>query len=181
MPTARRNGAHLEHFPVRDSIFELSYVGVRARLEAYISTQSARVLKLSIQVRFHRRSLQRDVQNIGMAMNPHSLQGSPRRPRRWRDPPDRAAGTEDKTGPDTGHAPQCRMHGRLWILPPDTLANQPGGPLEASAGHGARTPSRSAKAHGAGSEVRTAAGCRLRLSAAATTQAPERPRLARGL
>jgi hypothetical protein len=81
MPTARRNGAHLEHFPVRNSIFELSYVGVRARLEAHISTQSARALKLSIQVRFHRRSLQRDVQNIGMAMNPHSLQGSPRRPR----------------------------------------------------------------------------------------------------
>jgi len=72
------------------------------------------------------------------------------------------------------------MRGRLWILPPDALVIQPGGPLEASAGHGARTPSRSAKAHGAGSEVRTAAGCRLRFSAAATTQAPERPRLAGG-
>jgi hypothetical protein len=79
-----------------------------------------------------------------------------------------------------GHAPQCRMRGRLWILPPDALVIQSGGPLEASAGHGARTPSRSAKAHGAGSEVRTAAGCRLRFSAAARTQAPERPRLAGG-
>jgi hypothetical protein len=112
-------------------------------------------------------------------MNPHWLQGFPRRPRHWRDPPDRAAGTEDKTGLDAGHAPQCRTRGP-WILPPDALAIQPGGPLEASAGHGARTPSRSAKAHGAGSEVRTAAGCRLRFSAAARTQASERPRLAGG-
>jgi hypothetical protein len=113
-------------------------------------------------------------------MNPHWLQGFARRPRRWRDRPDRAVGTEDKTGPDAGHAPQCRTRGRPWILPPDALVIQPGGPLEASAGHGARTPSRSAKTHGAGSEVRTAAGCRLRLSAAARTQAPERPRLAGG-
>ena len=113
-------------------------------------------------------------------MNPHWLQGFPRRRRRWRDRPDRAVGTEDKTGPDSGHAPQCRTHGRPWILPPDALAIQPGSPLEASAGHGPRTPSRSAKAHGARSEVRTAAGCRLRFSAAARTQAPERPRLAEG-
>jgi len=28
------------------------------------------------------------------------------------------------------------MRGRLWILPPDAPAIQPGGPLEASAGHG---------------------------------------------
>ena len=62
-----------------------------------------------------------------------------------------AVGAEDKTGPDAGHAPRCRMRRRPWILPPDALAIQPGGPPEASAGHGARTPSRSAKAHGAGS------------------------------
>ena len=72
--------------PVRNSIFELSYVDVRARLETYLSTQSARALKLGMQVRFHRplhrRSPQRDAQNIGMAMNPHWLQGFPRRPRR---------------------------------------------------------------------------------------------------
>jgi hypothetical protein len=171
-------------FPVYISIFELRYADVRTRLETHISTQSAGALKLSIQVRFHRslrrRSPQRDARNTGMAMNPHWLQGFARRPRRWRDRPDRAVGTEDKTGPDAGHAPQCRMRGRPWILPPDALVIQSGGPLEASAGHGARTPSRSAEAHGAGSEVRTAAGCRLRSSAAATTQAPGRPRLAGG-
>jgi hypothetical protein len=86
MPTARRNGAHFERFPCCISIFELSYVGVRARLETHISTQSAGALKLNIQVRFHRplhrRSLQRDVQNTGTAMNPHWLHGFPRRPRR---------------------------------------------------------------------------------------------------
>jgi len=171
-------------FPVYISIFELSYVGVRARLETHISTQSAGALKLGIQVRFHRplrrRLPQRDVQDIGMAMNPHWVQGFPRRPRRWRDRPDRAVGTEDKTGPDAGHAPQCRMRGGSGSSRPTRRRSSPGGPLEASAGHGARTPSRSAKAHGAGSEVRTAAGCRLRFSAAATTQAPERPRLAGG-
>jgi hypothetical protein len=59
---------------------------VRARLETYLSTQSAGSLKLVTQVRFrrplHRRSPQRDAQDIGMAMNPHWLQGFPRRPRR---------------------------------------------------------------------------------------------------
>jgi len=63
----------------RVSIFELSYVDVRARLETYPSTQSAEALKLVTQVRFrrplHRRSPQRDAQDIGMAMNPHWLQG----------------------------------------------------------------------------------------------------------
>jgi hypothetical protein len=112
-------------------------------------------------------------------MNPHWLQ-APLAGRDTGGTVRTAVGTEEKTGPDAGHAPQCRMRGRLWILPPDAPAIQPGGPLEASAGHGARTPPRSAKAHGAGSEVRTATGCRLRFSAAATTQAPERPRLARG-
>ena len=114
-------------------------------------------------------------------MNPHWLQGFARRPRRRRDRPDRAAGTEDKTGPDAGHAPQCRMRGRPWILPPDALVIQSGSPLEASAGHGLERRQGPGKRYGAGSEVRTAAGCRLRLSAAATTQAPERPRLAGGL
>jgi hypothetical protein len=127
-------------FPVHISIFELSYAGVSARPETHTSTQSAGALKLSIQVRFHRplrrRPLHRDVQDTGMAMNPHWLQGFARRPRRWRDRPDRAVGTEDKTGPDAGHAPQCRVRGRLWILPPDALATRSGGPLEASAGHG---------------------------------------------
>jgi hypothetical protein len=139
MPTARRNDAYFKRLPCLYQYFELIYAGVRARLETRISTQSAGALKLGIQVRFHRplhcRSPQRDVQNIGMAMNPHWLQGFPRRPRRWRDRPDRAVGTEDKTGPDAGHAPQCRMRGRPWILPPDALVIQPGGPLEASAGH----------------------------------------------
>ena len=59
---------------------------MRARLETYLSTQSAGALKLVTQVRFrhplHRRSPQRDAQDIGMAMNPHWLQGFPRRPRR---------------------------------------------------------------------------------------------------
>jgi hypothetical protein len=112
MQTARRNGAHLEYFPCCISIFELSYVGVRARLEAHISTQSAGASKLSIQVRFHRplhrRSLQRDTHNTGMAMNPHWSQGFPA----GRDAGGTvrtAVGTEDKTGPDAGHAPQCRM------------------------------------------------------------------------
>jgi hypothetical protein len=136
MPIARRNDAYFKHFPCLSQYFELSYAGVRARLETHISTQSAGALKLGIQVRFHRRSLQHDARNTGMAMNPHWLQGFARRPRRWRDRPDRAVGTEDKTGPDAGHAPQCRMHGRLWILPPDALVIQPGDPLEASAGHG---------------------------------------------
>ena len=72
------------------------------------------------------------------------------------------------------------MRGRLWILLPDALVIPPGGPLEANAGHGPRTPSSSAEAHGAGSEVRTAAGVRLKFSAAARTQAPERPLLAGG-
>ena len=103
MPTARRNDAYFKRFPYLYQYFELSYAGVRARLETHISTQSAGALKLGIQVRFyrllHRRSPQRDVQNTGMAMNPHWLQGFARRPRRWRDRPDRAVGTEDKTGP----------------------------------------------------------------------------------
>ena len=176
MPIACRNDAYSKQFPCLYRYFELSYAGVRARLETHISTQSAGALKLGIQVRFHRllhrRSPQRDVQGTGMAMNPHWLQGFARRPRRWRDRPDRAVGTEDKTGPDAGHAPQCRMRGRPWILPPDALVIQSGSPLEASAGHGPERRPRSAKAHGAGSEVRTAAGCRLRFSAAATTQAP---------
>jgi len=127
-------------FPVYISIFELSYAGVRARLETHISTQNAGALKLSIQVRFHcplrRRPPYRDAQDTGMAMNPHWLQGFPRRPRRRRDRRDRAVGTEDKTGPDAGHAPQCRMRGRPWILPPDALVTRSGGPLEASAGRG---------------------------------------------
>src|SRR5437763_15512298 len=76
--------------------------------------------------------------------------------------------------------PQCRMHGRLWILLPDALAIQPGGPLEASAGHGPERRQDPRKRTAPGSEVRTAAGVRLRFSAAARTQAPERPRLAGG-
>jgi hypothetical protein len=139
MPIARRNDAYFKRFPCLYQYFELSYAGVRARLETHISTQSAGALKLGIQVRFHRplhrRSPQRDIQNTGMAMNPHWLQGFARRPRRWRDRPDRAVGTEEKTGPDAGHAPQCRMRGRPWILPPDALVIQSGSPLEASAGH----------------------------------------------
>lgn len=74
--------------------------------------------------------------------------------------------------------PQCRMRGRLWILLPDALAIQPGGPLEASAGHGPERRQDPRKRTTPGSEVRTAAGVRLRFSAAARTQAPERPRLA---
>jgi len=70
--------------------------------------------------------------------------------------------------------------GRLRILPPDALVIQPGGPLEASAGHGDQNAVNVRETHGAGSDVRTAAGYRLRFSAAARTQAPERPRLARG-
>jgi len=68
------------------------------------------------------------------------------------------------------------MRGRPWILPPDALVIQSGSPLEASAGHGLERRQGPRKRYGAGSEVRTAAGCRLRLSAAATTQAPKRPR-----
>jgi len=41
MPTVRRNDAHLERFPACIGILELSYVGVKAWLEANISTQSA--------------------------------------------------------------------------------------------------------------------------------------------
>jgi hypothetical protein len=126
---------------------------VKARLETHISTQSERTLKLGIQVRFHRplhrRSLQRDVQNIGMAINPHWLQGFPRRPRRWRDRPDRRR-YRGYDGPDAGHAPQCRMRGRLWILPPGALVIQPGGPLEASAGHGDQNAVKVRETHGAG-------------------------------
>jgi hypothetical protein len=123
-------------FSVCISIFELIYVDVRARPGTRISTQSARALKLNRQVRFHRRLLQRDVYNTGTAMKPHWLQGFPRRPRRRRDRPGQAAGTEDKTGPNAGHTPQCRTRGQLWILPPDALVIRSGGPLEASAGHG---------------------------------------------
>jgi hypothetical protein len=54
MPTARRNDAQSEHLPCLYQYFELSYAGVRARLETHISTQSAGALKLGIQVRFHR-------------------------------------------------------------------------------------------------------------------------------
>jgi len=68
------------------------------------------------------------------------------------------------------------MRGRPWILPPDALVIQSGSPREASAGHGLERRQGPRKRYGAGSEVRTAAGCRLRLSAAATTQAPKRPR-----
>lgn len=64
----------------------------------------------------------------------------------------------------------------------DSAARRAGDPARQSARGERRTRARtpSAKAHGAGGEVRTAAGCRLRLSAAAGTQAPERPRLAGG-
>jgi hypothetical protein len=109
-------------------------------------------------------------------MNPHWLQGFPRRPRRWRDRPDQAPGAEDKTGPNAGHTPQCPMRGRLWILPPDAPVIQSGGPTRGERRTRARTPSRSTKGHGPGGEVRIAAGCRLRFSAAARTQAPDRPR-----
>jgi len=113
-------------------------------------------------------------------MYPHWLQGFPRRLRRWRDIPDRCR-YRGYDGPDAGHAPQCRMRGRrLWILPPDALVIQPGGLLEASAGYGDQNAVKVRETHGAGSEVRTAAGCRLRFSVAARTQAPERPRLAGG-
>jgi len=113
-------------------------------------------------------------------MNPHWLQGFPRRPRRWRDRPDRTPGAEDKTGPNAGHTPQCRMRGRPWILPPDAPVIQSGGPTRGERRTRARTPSRSTKGHGPGGEVRIAAGCRLRFSAPARTQAPERPRPAGG-
>ena len=140
MPTARSSDAHLKRFPCLYQYFRTELCWHEGPAGTHISTQSAGASKLGIQVRFHRplhrRSLQRDAQNTGMAMNPHWLQGFPRRPRHWRDPPDRAVGTEDKTGPDAGHAPQCRTHGRPWILPPDALAIQPGSPLEASAGDG---------------------------------------------
>ena len=140
MPTARSSDAHLKRFPCLYQYFRTELCWHEGPAGTHISTQSAGASKLGIQVRFHRplhcRSLQRDAQNTGMAMNPHWLQGFPRRPRHWRDPPDRAVGTEDKTGPDAGHAPQCRTHGRRWILPPDALAIQPGSPLEASAGDG---------------------------------------------
>jgi hypothetical protein len=89
-------------FPFSYSIFELNYAGVRARLETCFLPRSAGALKLVTQVRFHRplhrRPLQRDVQDIGIAMNPHRLQGLPRWPRRSPDRPVRAAGTEDQTG-----------------------------------------------------------------------------------
>lgn len=72
-------------FPCYISLFELSYADVRAQLGTYLSTQSAGALKLVTQVRFRRplrrRSPQRDAQDIGTAMNPHWLQGFPRRPR----------------------------------------------------------------------------------------------------
>ena len=42
-------------------------------------------------------------------MNPHWFQGFSRL----------AATLAGPSGPDAGHAPQCRMRGRLWILPPD--------------------------------------------------------------
>jgi hypothetical protein len=86
VPPTGRNDVHSDVLPVRNSIFELSYADARTRLETYLSTQSAGTLKLVTQVRFrrplHRRSPQRDAQDIGMAMNPHWLQGFPRRPRR---------------------------------------------------------------------------------------------------
>jgi len=84
MPIACRNDAYFKRFPYLYRYFELSYAGVRARLETHISTQSAGALKLGIQVRFHRllhrRPPHRDAQDTGMAMNPHWLQGFPRRP-----------------------------------------------------------------------------------------------------
>lgn len=65
------------------------------------------------------------------------------------------------------------MRGRLWILPTGALVIQSGGPLQAGAGHGAERCQGPRKRHGAGSEVRTAAGCRLRFGAATRTQARE--------
>jgi hypothetical protein len=41
MPTACRNDAYFKRFPCLYQYFELSYAGVRARLETHISTQSA--------------------------------------------------------------------------------------------------------------------------------------------
>ena len=127
-----------------------------------------------------RRSLQRDVQNIGTAMNPHWSQGLPRRPRRWRDRPDRTLGAEERRvrTPGMRRSAGC-------MAAPDPAARRPGDPVRRPARGErrtrARTPSRSAKAHGAANEVRTAAGCGPKFSAAARTQAPEHPRLARGL
>ena len=74
-----------------------------------------------------RRSLQRDVQNIGTAMNPHWSQGFPRRPRRWRDRPDRTLGTE-KDGSERRECAAVPDAWRLRILPPDALVIQSGGP-----------------------------------------------------
>ena len=44
MPTARRNVAHFKRFPCLCQYFELSYAGVRVRLETHISIQSAGAL-----------------------------------------------------------------------------------------------------------------------------------------
>jgi hypothetical protein len=55
-----------------------------------------------------------------------------------------------RDGPNAGHAPQCRMRGRPWILPPDALVIQSGGPLGASAGHGPERCQGPRKRHGAG-------------------------------
>jgi len=38
-------------------------------------------------------------------------------------------------GLNAGHAPHCRMRGQPWILPPDGLVSQSGGPPAASGGH----------------------------------------------
>ena len=42
------------------------------------------------------------------------------------------SGTEDEMGLNAGHAPGSRTCGRPWVLPPDGLVIQSGGPLAAT-------------------------------------------------
>jgi len=81
MPSTGRHGDHMSVFPVQNINFEPSYAGARGRLEPHFSTQSARAIKLVMQVRYrrplHHRPLQRNVPRHQNGHEPSLVTGLP--------------------------------------------------------------------------------------------------------
>ncbi len=133
----------------------------------------------------HPRSLHRDVPRHRNGHDPHWLQGFPDRrdadgtvrsglEHRRRDRPERRA------------APHCEIPGRPWVLPPDKVVIQSGGPLAAGAytGSGRNTVKARECVTAQGSEVEDRGGAPAELAArfsAATepslTSLPDQPGL----
>ena len=142
-------------------------------------------LKLVMQTRFrrppHPRSLRHDVPRHRNGHDPHWLPGFP--DRRDADGTVRSGleGTDDESGPNAGHAPQCEIPGRPRVLPPGELVIQSGGPLAAGAAHregGRNTVKARECVTPQGSEVEDRGGAPAELAArfsAATRTQPHEP------